>query len=162
MGYPRVPMASLWLREVFVWPNGGNKANCGNVQAKKKKNQKNTLSFLLHYCHSFRITVISSGLLSFLPYQSHSFRILSFLLNYCHYLSSWIRSSGTLPYPKGEKIGRQSRPYLRVCLIYCLKIRFSTFIADQYSSPQPCTVLNRDFDTFIQNSRTFFDLSKKS
>ena len=37
------------------------------------------VSFLLYYCHSFRIIVIPSILLSFLPY-------------YCHfkYLSSWI------------------------------------------------------------------------
>ena len=64
MGYPRVPMASLW-------PNGGNKANWGNIQAKKNFFfQKNTL------CHSFRISVIPSVLLSFLPDYCHSFRII--------------------------------------------------------------------------------------
>ena len=53
------------------------------------------LSFLLDYCHSFRIIVILSGLLSFLQYYCHSFHfivipsvLLSFLLNYCH--SFWI------------------------------------------------------------------------
>ena len=34
------------------------------------------MSFLPHYCHSFRITVIPSILLSFLPYYCHSFRII--------------------------------------------------------------------------------------
>ena len=86
MGYPRVPMASLW-------PNEGNKANWGNIWAKKKFFQKNTL------CHSFCIIVIPSILLSFLPDYCHSFNIsvipselLSFLPNYYHfkYLSSWI------------------------------------------------------------------------
>ena len=59
-----------------------------------------TLSFLLHYCRFFHITVIpfalSSFLLyycqsfcnvivSFLLYQCHSFEILPFLPNYCHF-----------------------------------------------------------------------------
>ena len=51
--------------------------------------KKYPMSFLPHYCHSFRITVIPSVLLSFLPYYCHSFRIivipsvlLSFLPNY--------------------------------------------------------------------------------
>ena len=57
------------------------------------------MSFLPHYCHSFRITAIPSGFLSFLPdflsflpYQCHSFRILSFLPNYYNfkYFSSLI------------------------------------------------------------------------
>ena len=49
--------------------------------------KKYFMSFLPHYCHSFRITVIPSVLLSFLPDFCHSFRIfvipskfLSFLL----------------------------------------------------------------------------------
>ena len=54
------------------------------------------LSFHPDYCHSFRIIVIPS---EFLPFQ------IFVILN----------SSCTLPYPKGEKIGQQSRPYLRVC-----------------------------------------------
>ena len=33
--------------------------------------------FLPHYSHSFQITVNPSGLLSFLPYQCHSFRIIA-------------------------------------------------------------------------------------
>ena len=57
------------------------------------------LSFLPYYCHSFRITVIPSRLLSFLPDYCHSFQIIvipsglvSILPNYYHfkYLSSWI------------------------------------------------------------------------
>ena len=50
------------------------------------------LSFLPHYCHSFRITVIPSRLLSFFPDFCHSFRIcvipsilVSFLPYYCHF-----------------------------------------------------------------------------
>ena len=61
----------------FLCPNGGNKANWGNIQAKRfffKK--KKFMSFLPPYCHSFRITVIPSGLLSFLPDYCHSFRII--------------------------------------------------------------------------------------
>ena len=38
--------------------------------------QKNTLSFLPHYCHSFRTTVIPSVFLSFLPDYCHSFHII--------------------------------------------------------------------------------------
>ena len=44
--------------------------------------KKYFMSFLPHYCHSFRIIVIISILLSFLPYLRHSFQILSFLPNY--------------------------------------------------------------------------------
>ena len=91
------------------------------------------MSFLPHYCHSFRIIVIPSILLSFLPYHCHSFqiivissRLLSFLPDYCHsFRISFIpsellpfhvilNSSGTLPYPKGEKNGHQRWPYMRV------------------------------------------------
>ena len=86
--------------------------------------------YLLFY--SYRIIVISSVLLSFLPYHCHSFRIIvipsilvSLLPNYCHFvriivipseLLSFVilNSSCTFLYPKGEKIGRQSRPYLQV------------------------------------------------
>ena len=68
-GIPKIPMASLW-------PNGGNKTIWDNIQAKKlffKK--KNTL------CHSFRISVIPSIVLSFLPDYCHSFQIISHI---CH------------------------------------------------------------------------------
>jgi hypothetical protein len=73
------------------------------------------LSFLPNYCHSFRIIVIPSVLLSFFPKYCHSFRIfviLSELLSFQRFVIQ--NSFFTLPYPKGEKIGWQSRPYLRV------------------------------------------------
>ena len=65
--------------------------------------QKNTLSFLPHYCHSFHITVIPSE-------HCHSFRIIT-ISNICHG-----HSFGTLPYPKGEKNGHRRWPYMRVVL----------------------------------------------
>jgi hypothetical protein len=42
------------------------------------------LSFLPDYCHSFRIIVIPSGLLSFLPDYCHSFCISVIPSEYCH------------------------------------------------------------------------------
>ena len=55
---------------------------------------RNVCVCILYYCDSFLISVIPSKLLSFV------------ILN----------SSCTLPYPKVEKIGLQSWPYLRVSL----------------------------------------------
>ena len=109
MGYPRVPMASLWR-------NGGNKTIWGNIQAKKKYFFKKIpyvipsalLSFLPYYCHSFRIIVIPSVLVSFLPnivIPSELFRELQILT-----------SSKSFPYPKGVKNGHQRWPYMRVLL----------------------------------------------
>ena len=77
--------------------------------------KKYPMSFLPHYCHSFRITVIPSGFLSFLPYQCHSFRINvipSKLLPF--QIFSILNISSTLPYPKGEKNGHRRWPYMRV------------------------------------------------
>ena len=86
VGYPRVPMASLW-------PNRGNKAKLYVISSA-------LLSFLPYYCHSFQIMVLPSELLPF-----HIF----FSLN----------SSGTFPYPKGEKNGhRRPWPYMRVIIEY--------------------------------------------
>ena len=122
MGYPRVPMASLW-------PNEGNKPNWGMIWAKKIFFfQKNTLSYLPHYCHSFHSTVIPSGLLSFLPDYCHSFqiivipsRLVSFLPNIVipsellpFQIFVTLNSYCTLPYPKGEKNGHRRWPYMRV------------------------------------------------
>ena len=60
----------------FLWPSRGNKANWGNIWAKKYFFfKKYFTSFLPNYCHSFRIIVIPSVLLSFLPNYCHSFRI---------------------------------------------------------------------------------------
>ena len=66
------------------------------------------LSFLPDYCHSFHITVIPSVLVSFLPnivIPSKLFRELQILT-----------SSKSFPYPKGEKNGHQRWPYMRVIL----------------------------------------------
>ena len=109
----------------FLWPSGGNKTNWGNIQAKKHFFfQKNTL------CHSFRITVIPSVLLSFLPDNCHSFQIIvipsrlvsllpnivipSELLPFQIFVT--LNSSGTLPYPKSKKNGHRRWPYMRVLL----------------------------------------------
>ena len=53
--------------------------------------------------------VIPFLLLSFLPNYCHSYQIIA-ISNICHQLNS----SYILPYPKGEKMGWQSGPYLRV------------------------------------------------
>ena len=104
------------------------------MSQKKKISKKYFMSFLPHQCHSFHISVIPSVLLSFLPDYFHSFRItvipsvlVSFLLNVVipsellpFQIFFILNSSGTLPYPKGEKIGQQSRPYLQVFVKYFL------------------------------------------
>ena len=96
MWYPRVPMASLWS-------NRGNKANWGNIQAIFFNFSEDFLTYNLltvasfrigvpsilffqknPLCHSFRIIVISSGLLSFLPDYCHSFWIIVIPSEYCH------------------------------------------------------------------------------
>ena len=88
------------------------------------------MSFLPLYCHFFRTTVIPSGFLSFLPVVCRFFQIfvipskfLSFLPNIVipsqllpFQIYVILNSSSTFPYPKGEKIGKQSRPYLQVCI----------------------------------------------
>ena len=82
---------------------------------KKKISKKYFMSFLPHYCHSFRITVIPSRLLSFLPDYCHSFRISvihSKLFRELQILTSF----KSFPYPKGEKNSHQRWPYMRVIL----------------------------------------------
>ena len=99
-----------------------------NVRFKKDLSQKkfffrkNTLS------HYFRIIVIPSVLLSFLPYYCHSFRIIvipSVLVSFLPNIAITSKSSRELqiltsskhfPYPKGEKNGHQRWPYMRVGL----------------------------------------------
>ena len=77
------------------------------------------LSFLLYYCHSFWIIVISSKLLSILPYITIPSKLLPFQI-FCIQ-----NSSGTLPYPKGEKVGRQSPVVLNSTVYYyCVKYEF--------------------------------------
>ena len=65
------------------------------------------LPCLPDYCHSFRIFVILSGFLSFLPI-CHAFRIIAFQIFVI------LNSSSTLSYPKGEKNGHRRWPYMRV------------------------------------------------
>ena len=79
------------------------------LKKKKKKKSKNTL------CHSFRISVIPSILLSFLPDYCHSFQIIvihsllvSFLPNIVIPSKLFrelqiLTSSKSFPYPKGKK-----------------------------------------------------------
>ena len=117
------PVLMLWDTQGYLWlPYDLTKViNLFGVTFKQKNIffQKNTL------CHSFRIIVIPSVLLSFLLDYCHSFRIIVIPSEYCHSLKLLpfqifviMNSSGTLPYSKGEKIGRQSQTYLRVHLRY--------------------------------------------
>ena len=97
----------------------------------KKKNSKKILYvipsalllFLPDYFHSFRIFVILSGFLSFLPNIVIPSELLSLLPNSVipsellpFQIFVILNSSSTLLYRKGEKIGRQSRPYLQVSI----------------------------------------------
>ena len=99
MGYPRVPMASLW-------PNGGNKPNWRKIWAKKIFFFKKILyvipsalvSFLPYYCHSIRITVIPSGSLSFIPDYCHSFHIGVIPSKYCYSFRITVIPSGSLSF----------------------------------------------------------------
>ena len=81
------------------------------------------LLFLPDYFHSFRIFVILSGFLSFLPNIVIPSELLSLLPNSVipsellpFQIFVILNSSSTLLYRKGEKIGRQSRPYLQVSI----------------------------------------------
>ena len=74
------------------------------------------VSFLPYYCHSFRIIVILSGLVSFLP----NIVIPSELLPFQIFVI--LNSSSTLPYRKGEKNGHRRWPYMRV--LYKMSIVF--------------------------------------
>ena len=125
------------------------------------------MSFLLYYCHSFRIIVIPSGLLSFLPdycyslriivipskslpFHCHSFRIIvipseSLLFQIFVILNSFC----TLPYPKGETIGQQSRPYLRV-FISLEKLGHTNFVVAMLS------VTNHIYHHILVESSTVF------
>ena len=88
------PVLMLWGIQGYLWLPYDLTEVINLIREKfKPKNfffsKKYFMSFLPHYCHSFRITVIPSVLLSFLPDFCHSFRIavipslllLSFLLN---------------------------------------------------------------------------------
>ena len=112
------PVLKLWDTKGYLW------LPYDLPEVIKLIGEKNTL------CHSFRIIVIPSVLLSFLPYYCHSFRIIvipsvlvSFLPNIVipskllpFQIFVILNSSSTLPYPKGEKNGHQRWPYMRVCI----------------------------------------------
>ena len=105
-------------------------------------------------------------------YIFHSFRIIA-MLNYCHfkYLSSVIDPVPSSLYPKGEEIGRQSWPYLRVqpkanifflcwhpnfyCTRVCLKAS-ATEIRTFYQSLQPIT--GKDVLMMAELCRDWFDI----
>ena len=72
------------------------------------------LSFLPYYCHSFQIIVTPSVLLSFLPNYRHSFRKIA-ILNICHleYLS-----------PKVERVRKLAGRASHICQ-YTIKHRMS-------------------------------------
>ena len=114
------PFLMLWGTQGYLWLlydlTEVIKTIWGNIQAKKLFFSKiYFMSFLPHYCHSFRITVIPSRLLSFLPDYCHSFRFIvipSELFREIQILTS----SKSFPYPKGEKNGHRRWPYMRVLI----------------------------------------------
>ena len=127
------PVLMLWGTQGYLWlPYDLTEViKLIGVTFKQKRDilsKKYFMSFLPHQCHSFRSTVIPSGLLSFLPDYCHSFqiivipsRLVSFLPNIVipsellpFQIFVTLNSSGTLPYPKGEKNGHQRWPYMRV------------------------------------------------
>ena len=74
------PILKLWVTQGYLWlPYDLTEVIklIGERFEPKKYffSKKYPMSFLPHYCHSFRITVIPSVLLSFLPDYCHSFRI---------------------------------------------------------------------------------------
>ena len=67
------PILKLWDTQGYLWlPYDLTEViKLFGVTFKQKNiffSKKYFMSFLPHYCHSFRITVIPSGLVSFLPY----------------------------------------------------------------------------------------------
>ena len=119
------PVLKLWDTQVYLWLvyDLTEVIKLIGERFEPKKYfffQKNTL------CHSFRISVIPSVLLSFLPYYCHSFRIIvipsvlvSFLPNIVIPSELFrelqiLPSSKSFPYPKGEKNGHRRWPYVRV------------------------------------------------
>ena len=83
------PVLKLWDTQGYLWlPYDLTEViKLFGVTFKQKNiffSKKYFMSFLPHYCHSFRITVIPSVLLSFLPDYCHSFRISVIPSKYCH------------------------------------------------------------------------------
>ena len=100
------PILKLWDTQGYLWlPYDLTEVIKLIKERFEPKNiffQKNSL------CHSFCIIVIPSVLVSSLPNIVIRSELLSFQIFVI------LNSSSTLPYPKGEKISRQSQPYLRV------------------------------------------------
>ena len=74
------PVLKLWGTQGYLWlPYDLMEViNLIGERFEPKKyffSKKYFMSFLPHYCHSFRTTVIPSGFLSFFPDLCHSFRI---------------------------------------------------------------------------------------
>ena len=125
------PVLKLWDSQGYLWLPYNLMEVIKLIEKRlEPKNiffQKNTL------CHSFRIIVIPSGLLSFLPDFFQSFHIfvipsklVSFLLKF---VILNVNTSSTLPYPKGEKNGHQRWPYMRVDFNFgkdCLDFKISS------------------------------------
>ena len=83
------PVLRLWDSQGYLWlPYDLTKVmNLFEVTFKQKNfffQKKYFMSFLPPYCHSFRNTVIPSGLLSFLPDYCHSFHISVIASKYCN------------------------------------------------------------------------------
>ena len=115
------------------------------------------MSFLPHYCHSFRITVIPSVLLSFLPDYCHSFCISvipSKLLPFQIFVI--LNSFNTLPYPKGEKNGHRRWPYMRVKLNKCTNSTIR-YLLHEKSYILPSHLMYGKSGRFSFSSLLFFD-----
>ena len=85
------PVLMLWGTQGYLWlPYDLTEViNLIGERFKPKKyffSKKYFMSFLPHYCHSFRTTVIPSGFLSFLPDFCHSFQISVIPSKLCHSL----------------------------------------------------------------------------
>ena len=130
------PVLKLWDTQVYLWLvyDLTEVIKLIGERFEPKKYfffQKNTL------CHSFRISVIPSTLLSFFLDYCHSFKIIvipsdlvSFLLNIVIPFQLLpfkkiviLNSSCTLPYPKGQKNGP----------IYASQNRFSKINIDRFN-----------------------------
>ena len=111
--------------------------------------QKNTL------CHSFRISVIPSIVLSFLPDYCHSFRIIvipsilvSFLPNIVIPSKLFrelqiLASSKSFPYPKGEKNGHRRWPYMRVLSKYIsFHVKYCMLVWNENKEDLDCVFQN--------------------
>ena len=90
------PILKLWVTQGYLWLCYDLMEVINLIgETFERKNiffQKNTL------CHSFRINVIPSVLLSFLPDYCHSFRISVIPSEYCHSFQISVIPSQLLPF----------------------------------------------------------------